>query len=93
MVDEYIDRGISGTQVKHRDEYQRLYDDMETGKFSIICVKDQDRLMRNTKDWYIFVDHLVQTGKRLYLYLDGKFYTPDDALITGIKAIIAEDFS
>ena len=93
LVDEYIDRGISGTKVKGRDEYQRLYDDMETDKFSIIVIKDQDRLMRNTLDWYNFVNHLVQTGKRLYMYLDSKFYTPDDALITGIKAIIAEDFS
>lgn len=93
LVDEYIDRGISGTKVKGRDEYQRLYDDMNTNNFDIIVVKDQDRLMRNTLDWYNFVNHLVQTGKRLYMYLDGKFYTPDDALITGIKAIIAEDFS
>ncbi len=27
------------------------------------------------------------------MYLEDKFYTPDDALITGIKAIIAEEFS
>lgn len=93
LIDEYIDRGKSGTQVKRRDEYQRLFDDMLTDKFDIICIKDQDRLMRNTKDWYLFVDQLVQTGKRLFIYLENKFYTPDDALITGIKAIIAEEFS
>lgn len=93
LVDEYVDRGITGTIAKKRDEYQRLCDDMQEDKFSIIVIKDQDRLMRNTKDWYLFVDHLVQTGKRLFLYLDNKFYTPDDALITGIKAIIAEEFS
>ena len=32
-------------------------------------------------------------GKRLYLYMDRKFYTPDDVLITGIRAIMAEEFS
>ncbi len=93
LVDEYIDRGKSGTQIKRRTEFQRLMDDMLTDKFDIIVVKDQERLMRNTKDWYIFIDHLVQTGKKLYFYLENKYYTPDDALITGIKAIIAEDYS
>lgn len=94
LVDEYIDRGKSGTMTKKRDEYLRLYEDMSTDKFDIICIKDQDRLMRNTKDWYLFVDRLVQTGKRLYIYLEGKFFVPaDDALITGIKAIMAEEYS
>lgn len=93
LIDEYIDEGKSGTQVKHRDEYQRLYEDMLTDKFDIICIKDQDRLMRNTKDWYLFIDRLVITGKRLYMYLENSWYTPDNSLITGIKAIMAEEFS
>lgn len=93
LVDWYVDRGKSGRQVKGRDEYQRLLDDMELNKFDIICVKDQDRLMRNTKDWYIFVDRLVVNRLELFFYLDNRPYTPDNALITGIRAIIAEDFS
>lgn len=93
LVDEYIDRGKTGTMVKGRDEYQRLCDDLYSSRFDVVVVKDQDRLMRNTLDWYVFIHHLVQSGKLLYFYLDNKFYTPDDALTTGIKAIIAEDFS
>lgn len=93
LVDEYIDRSKSGTMVKGRDEYQRLYEDLLEDKFDIIVIKDIERLMRNALDWYLFVNRLVTTGKILYMYLDGKFYTPDDALITGIKAIIAEDYS
>ena len=94
LVGEYIDEGKSGTKIKGRNDYQRLLSDMATNKFDIIVSKDQDRLQRNTKDWYIFVDKLVTSGKRLYLYLDRKFFTPaDDALITGIKAIIAEEYS
>lgn len=92
-VDEYIDRSKSGTMIKGRDEYQRLYEDLLTDKFDIVVIKDQERLMRNTKDWYLFIDRLVQTGKLLYMYLDSRFYNPDDALITGIRAIIAEEFS
>ena len=93
LIDSYIDEGKSGTTTKKRDEYNRLFSDMETDKFDIIVIKSQDRLMRNTKEWYFFIDKLVQNNKRLYFYLDRKFYSPDDALITGIKAILAEDYS
>ena len=93
LVDKYIDEGKSGTTTKNRNEYNRLLLDMESDKFDIIVVKSQDRLMRNTREWYVFVDKLVQWKKQLYFYLDGRFYTPDDALITGIKAILSEEYS
>nr|DAM74466.1 MAG TPA: integrase [Caudoviricetes sp.] len=92
-VDEYIDRSKSGTMVKGRDEYQRLFDDLYSDKFDVVVIKDQERLMRNTLDWYLFINRLVSTGKILYMYMEDRFYSPDDALITGIKAIIAEEFS
>lgn len=93
LVDEYIDEGKSGTMTKHRDEYNRLFRDLESDKFDIVVIKSQDRLMRSTKDWYLFVDKLVQNTKKLYFYLENKFYSSDDALITGIKAILAEEYS
>lgn len=93
LVDQYIDEGKSGTSSKKRSEYNRLLEDLEQDNFDIIVIKSQDRLMRNVKDWYIFVDKLVVNGKKLYMYLDGDFYTPDNALITGIKAILAEEYS
>ena len=93
MVDQYIDEGKSGTGTKKRNEYQRLFNDLSTNNFDIVVIKSQDRLMRNTKDWYLFIDALVTNNKKLYMYLENKFYTPDDALITGIKAILAEEYS
>lgn len=92
LVDAYVE-AKSGTTVKGRSEYSRLYLDLETDKFDIIVIKSQDRLMRNTKDWYLFLDRMQKNRKRLYMYLERKFYTPDDALITGIKAILAEEYS
>ena len=87
LIDQYVDEGKSGTKIKGRDEYQRLIADMELDRFDIIVIKSQDRLNRNTRDWYIFADHLNKSGKRLFLYMDNKFYVPsEDALITGIKA-------
>lgn len=93
LVDAYVDEGKSGTVIKRRDEYQRLLDDMEQDKFDVVVVKDQERLQRNTRDWYNFIDCLVQNKLKLYFYLDNTFYSPDNALITGIKAIMAEEYS
>lgn len=93
LVDQYVDEGKSGTTIKHRTEYQRLLDDMELNKFDVIVVKSQDRLQRNPKDWYIFLDKLVCNDIKLFIYLDNQFYTTDNALITGIKAILASEYS
>lgn len=92
LVASYVE-SRSGTSTKHRKEYNRLYEDLLLDKFDIIVIKSQDRLARNTKDWYLFVDRLCTAGKKLYIYIEKKFYTPEDALITGIKAILAEEYS
>ena len=93
LTDEYIDEGITGTTTKKRDDYKRLCDDIAQHKFDIVVVKDQERLMRNTRDWYLFIDLIVNHDVRLYFYLEKKFYTADDKLLTGIRAILAEEFS
>lgn len=92
FVDSYVE-SRSGTTTKGRNEYNRLYEDLSKDRFDVIVIKSQDRLMRNTKDWYLFADRLVSEQKRLYMYIDHKFYSTDDALITGIKAILAEEYS
>lgn len=92
LVDEYIE-AKSGTTTANRNEYNRLYEELKSDKFDVVVIKSQDRLMRNTKDWYLFIDRLISNEKRLFMYLDGTFYSADDALITGIKAILAEEYS
>lgn len=92
LVDSYVE-SKSGTTVKGRLEYSRLFEDLRSDRFDIIVIKSQDRLMRNTKDWYLFLDRMQSNGKKLYLYIERKFYTTEDSLITGIKAILAEEYS
>lgn len=89
---QYIE-SESGTTTRNRTEYQRLLEDMEKDMFDIVMIKSIDRLMRSAKDWYLFLNKLTENGKQLYIYIDDKFYTPDDSLISGIKAILAEEFS
>ena len=92
LVDQYIE-SESATTAEGRREYLRLYSDMSTDKFDIIVIKSEDRLNRNVKDWYLFLDELTKNDKQLYLYLDRSFYKPDNTLLTGIKAILAEQYS
>ncbi len=89
---QYIE-SETGTVAYKRNEYQRLLADMEKDKFDIVMIKSIDRLMRSARDWYFFLSRLTENNLKLYIYIEGKFYTPDDNLISGIKAILAEDFS
>lgn len=94
LVDEYIDRSKSGKNIKKRKQYQRLLEDLESDKFDIVVAKSQDRLQRNSLDWHIFIDKLIRNKKKLYLYLDNKFFkSSEDRLITSIKAEIAAEYS
>lgn len=92
IAEQYIE-SETGTVAYKRGEYQRLLMDMERDRFDIVMIKSIDRLMRSAKDWYLFLNRLTENRLRLYIYIEGKFYTPDDNLISGIKAILAEDFS
>lgn len=92
IIEQYVE-SRSGTTAEKRKEYLRMIQDIEEGRFDIIMIKSIDRLARNVKDWYLFLDCITRNHTQLYLYLDHSFYKSDDALITGIKAILAEEFS
>lgn len=92
VVAQYVELE-SGTSTRKRKEYRKMVEDMKENKFDIVVVKSIDRLARNAKDWYLFLDCLTKHNTRLYLYLERKFYQSEDALVTGIKAILAEEFS
>lgn len=78
LVETYVDEGKTGTSTKSRKSYQQLFNDLLTDKFSIIVIKDQSRLMRNVLDWYMFIDRINKNGKKLFMYLDNQYYTPDN---------------
>ena len=92
VVEQYVE-SQSGTSADKRKEYLRMLQDIQADRFDIVMIKSIDRLARNVKDWYLFLDCIARNNTKLYLYLDRSFYKSDDALITGIKAILAEEFS
>lgn len=51
LVHIYADEGISGTSIKHRDEFLRMIEDARAGKIDLIITKNVSRFARNVKDF------------------------------------------
>lgn len=50
LADIYADEGITGTNMKHRDEFMRMIADCKKGKIDRILTKSVSRFARNTVD-------------------------------------------
>ncbi len=50
LVGIYADEGISGTSLKHRDEFIRMIKDCRAGKIDLIITKTVSRFARNEED-------------------------------------------
>jgi len=51
LVGIYADEGISGTSLKHRDEFNRMIADCRAGKIDLIITKSVSRFARNVVDF------------------------------------------
>jgi len=60
LVHIYADEGISGTSLKHRDEFLRMIDDAKAGKIDLIITKNVSRFARNVKDFLEVVRDLSE---------------------------------
>jgi len=62
----YADKGISGTSVKRRDEFNRMIRDCKRGKIDMIITKSISRFSRNTVDCLSYVRLLKEIGVDVY---------------------------
>lgn len=62
LVDIYADEGISATNTKKRDAFNRLIQDCRAGKVDRILVKSISRFARNTLDCIKYVRELKELG-------------------------------
>ena len=58
----YADEGISGTNTKKRDEFNRMIADSRAGKIDMIITKSISRFARNTLDCLNYVRELKDLG-------------------------------
>ena len=90
----YADEGISGTNTKKREQFNKMIEDCKDGKINMIITKSISRFARNTLDCLNFVRQLKELGvgvifvKENINTLDGK-----GEVLISILASLAQDES
>ena len=93
FVAVYTDEGISATNTKHRDGFNRMVQDALDGKIDLIVTKSVSRFARNTVDSLTTVRKLKEKGVEVYFQKEN-IYTLDskgELLITIMSSLAQEE--
>ena len=93
LVEVYTDEGISGTNTKKRDGFNRMIADALAGKIDLIITKSISRFARNTVDTLTAVRQLKEKGVEVYFEKEN-IYTMDskgELLITIMSSLAQEE--
>ncbi len=93
FVDIYADEGITGTNTKKRDGFNRMIEDALAGKIDLIVTKSVSRFARNTVDSLTTVRKLKERGVEVYFEKEN-IYTLDskgELLITIMSSLAQEE--
>lgn len=71
LVDVYADEGLTGTDMKKRDELNRLIHDCKLGKIDRIITKSVSRFARNTQELLVALRGLKEMGVSIYFEEQG----------------------
>ena len=89
----YIDEGISGTNTKKREGFNRMVADALAGKIDLILTKSISRFARNTVDTLTTVRKLKEKGVEVYFEKEN-IYTLDakgEVMITIMSSLAQEE--
>lgn len=94
LVGIYADEGITGTQAKHRDAFNRMIADCEAGKIDYIITKSISRFARNTLECLTYIRQLKGYGVYV-LFEKERLDTGSEAseMVLSILAAIAQEES
>lgn len=70
LVEIYADEGISGTSLKHRDDFLRMISDCEAGKLDLIVTKSVARFARNVVDCIGYVRALAAMNPPIGVFFE-----------------------
>ena len=94
LVEIYYDEGITGTSTKHREGFNRMIADCESGKIQLILTKEVSRFARNTIDTLTYTRKLSDLGIGVIFMNDGiDTRDKDGELRLSIMASIAQEES
>ena len=71
FVDMYADEGITGTEMKKRDDFNRMVEDCQEGRLDLILTKSISRFARNTYDCISTVRELKKYGTNVFFEKEG----------------------
>lgn len=92
MVDGYVDEGISGKDVKKRENFLRMIEDAKKGCFDLILTKSVSRFARNTIDSIYYTNLLLDLGIGVFFINDNiNTVYPDSEFRLTLMASIAQD--
>lgn len=89
----YTDEGISGTNTKKREGFNRMIADALSGKIDMILTKSISRFARNTVDSLVAVRKLKKKGVEVYFEKEN-IYTLDakgEVLLTIMSSLAQEE--
>ncbi len=94
LVDIYTDKGISGTNLKHRDGFNKMIADARAGLIDLIVTKSVSRFARNTLDTISLTRELKSKGVEIF-FEEQNVYTFDSngELMLTILASMAQEES
>ena len=93
FVGVYTDEGISGTNTKKRNGFNKMVEDALSGKIDLIVTKSVSRFARNTVDSLITVRKLKEKGVEVYFEKEN-IYTLDskgELMITIMSSLAQEE--
>ena len=93
FVDVYTDEGISATNTKKREGFNRMIQDALDGRIDLIVTKSVSRFARNTVDSLTTVRKLKEKGVEVYFQKEN-IYTLDskgELLITIMSSLAQEE--
>ena len=96
LVKIYADEGISGTSLKHRDEFNKMIADCRAGKIDMIITKSVSRFARNVEDFIGTVRNLAELKPRVGVFFESEaiFSLNDDSqMALTFQATMAEEES
>ena len=96
LVGIYADEGISGTSLKRRDAFNRMYEDCQQGKIDIIVTKMVPRFSRNILDCIRIVRELAALKPPVGVFFETEcIYTlkQDSEMALSFLATLAQEES
>lgn len=93
FVAVYTDEGVTGTNTKKREGFNRMVDDALAGKIDLILTKSISRFARNTVDTLTTIRHLKEKDVEVYFEKE-HIYTLDakgEVMITIMSSLAQEE--